>query len=218
MGIDVNDISGVGGTQAASSPNERVRIVEGMIGVLRTTAFHEVTFATVGAALGLTADDVRSHFPSWDGLVLVTIDRWNEQRTGPLRQLAEDRGAVLFLRAIVRANVEDPALMRFLTATLNIAATPGHPLAVPLQRRWHQFQLLVQQSLVKDIEVGREPATMRPERGAEQLVALYEGLQVQSMVRPQMNVLEAYDRAVTRLREGWKVVYIPPVWDVGGLR
>jgi AcrR family transcriptional regulator len=213
----MSDLSGADGAQPVSSSMERVRIVEGLIGVLRTTAFHEVTFETVGAALGLAADDVRTHFPSWDGLVLVAIDRWNQQRTGPLQQLAGERGAVLFLRAIVAANVADPALMRFLTATLNIAATPGHPLAAPLQQRWYQFQLLVQQSLVNDIAVGREPATMRPERGAEQLIALYEGLQVQSMVRPRMNVLEAYDRAVTRLREGWKVDYVPPVWDVGAL-
>lgn len=55
---------------------------------------------------------------------------------------------------------------------------------------------------------------MEPARGAEQLIALYEGLQMQSMVRPGMDLLEAYDPAITRLRAGWSQAYVAPVWDL----
>ena len=108
--------------------------------------------------------------------------------------LAHSQGAVLFLRAIVHANIADPALMRFLTGTINIAATPGHPMAPRLHSRWADFHTLVQGSLAHDIETGREPATMLPHRGAEHLVAVYEGLQLQSMVRPGMDLLDSFDR------------------------
>jgi hypothetical protein len=192
----------------------RSTVVEGMIHALRTRPLHEVTPAVVAAEAGEPVEVVDRTFPSWDGLLLATIDRWNDQRTAPLMPLAEQRGTVPFLRAIVTANIADPSLMRFLTATLNIAASPEHPLAPMLHARWRRFHAFVQHSLERDVLLGREPRTMEPARGSEQLLATYEGLQLQSMVRPEMDLLEAFDRAVTRLREGWSRTYVAPVWDL----
>ncbi|WP_139179634.1 hypothetical protein [Curtobacterium sp. MCBA15_007] len=160
-------------------PSLRGEAILGMITALRSRPLHEVTPEVVAAAAGVDLDAVARTFPSWDGLLLATIDRWNEERTVPLMPLAEQHGTVRFLRAIVA----DPWLMRFLTATLNIAASP-------------------------------EPGTMEPARGSEQLLATSEELQLQSMVRPEMDLLEAFDRAVTRLREGWSRAYVPPVWEL----
>lgn len=192
----------------------RSAVVDGMITALRTRPLHEVTPAVVADHAGQDVDVVERTFPSWDGLLLATIDHWNEQRTAPLMPLAERFGTVPFLRAIVTANIADPSLMRFLTATLNIAASPEHPLAPMLHARWRRFHAFVQDSLQRDSLLGREPSTMEPSRGAEQLLATYEGLQLQSMVRPEMDLLEAFDRAVTRLREGWSSEYVAPVWDL----
>lgn len=193
----------------------RSRVVEGMIVALRTRPLHEVSPDVVASAIGEPAVVIDQTFPSWDGLLLATIDRWNDQRTAPLMPVAEQYGTVRFLRAIVMANIADPSLMRFLTATLNIAASPEHPLAPMLHSRWRRFHTFVQRSLERDIVLGREPRTMEPSRGSEQLLATYEGLQLQSMVRPDMDLLDAFDRAVTRLREGWSREYVPPVWDLG---
>ncbi len=192
----------------------RPKVVAAMQRALRSRPMHEVTPAVVAAEAGESVDVVDQAFPSWDGLLLATIDKWNEERTAPLMPIAEQHGTVRFLRAIVTANVADPTLMRFLTATLNIAASPEHPLAPMLHARWRRFHAFVQHALERDVLLGREPHTMDPARGSEQLLATYEGLQLQSMVRPDMDLLEAYDRAVTRLREGWQRTYVPPVWDL----
>lgn len=201
-----------------SAAQLRVEVVDAMIRVLRANALHEVTFEHLATEAGQPLDVVTGLFPTWDGLLLATIDQWNEQRTTPLMPVAERGGAVVFLRTIVSANVADPSLMRFLTSTLNIAATPNHPLAPMLHLRWRRFHGFVQHALERDVEIGREPHTMEPARGAEQLLATYEGLQLQSMVRPEMDLLESFDRAVTRLREGWSRAYIPPVWDLEAVR
>lgn len=192
----------------------RATVVAGMIEALRTRPLHEVSRQVVADAAHVDVTTVEQTFPSWDGLLLATVDRWNEQRTAPLMGIAERHGTVRFLRAIVTANITDPSLMRFLTASLNIAASPEHPLAPMLHLRWRKFHAFVQQALERDVLLGREPRTMEPARGSEQLLATYEGLQLQSMVRPEMDLLESFDRAVTRLREGWTRAYVPPVWDL----
>jgi AcrR family transcriptional regulator len=192
----------------------RVRIVRAVIAAFRTRAFHETDFAVVADLADLPLETVRGFFPRWDGLVMAAVDRWNAERMAPVVPLLHAHGTVRFLRGIVEQNVQDPSLMRLLTSLLNVAATPGHPMAPTLQHEWHKFHALVLQGLVTDIDLGREPATMQPERGAEQLIALYEGLQMQSMVRPRMDLLASYDRAVTRLRAGWSQDYVEQVWDL----
>ena len=184
------------------------------ISLFRRCAFHAVTLEQVAAEARLGLDRVIEQFPAMEDLVAAVVQVWNGERMEPILPVAGRHGAVAFLRAIVLANIADPALMRLLTATVNIAATPGHPLAPHLQRQWIQFQAFVQRALAQDVALGREPETMEPPRGAEQLIALYEGLQLQSMVRPHMDLLEAYDRAVTRLRDGWSKAYTPPIWEI----
>jgi AcrR family transcriptional regulator len=203
-----------GPARSSGGADTRVRIVEAAISVFRRYAFHTATFDIVAATAGLSVAEVTHAFPTWESLVVATIDRWNNQRMRPIMPLAEHHGTVVFLRGIVRANVDDPALMRFLSATANIAATPNHPMAPFLHQEWARFHVLIIRQLEKDIQAGREPDTMQPVRGAEQLIALYEGLQLQSMVRPGMDLLDAYDRAVTRLRDGWARTYTPPVWNL----
>jgi AcrR family transcriptional regulator len=190
------------------------RSVDAAIDLFRTEAFHVVTLELVASRANLSLPSVVQQFPTMDELVLAVIQVWNARRMEPILPVAQTRGAVAFLRAIVAANVTDPALMRLLSATVNIAATPDHPMAPLLQRQWIQFHALVQRALAQDVAAGREPETMEPARGAEQLIALYEGLQLQSMLRPHMDVIEAYDRAVTRLRDGWSNTYTPPVWEL----
>jgi hypothetical protein len=39
---------------------------------------------------------------------------------------------------------------------------------------------------------------------------------MQSMVRPEMDLLASYDRGVTRLRVGWSQDYVEQIWDLDG--
>jgi AcrR family transcriptional regulator len=194
---------------------ERRVLIAAAIATFRELPFHRVTMATVAARAAVSIDEVLAHFPTWDGLLLATLDRWNLSRMIPITPLLETHGTVWFLRGIVTATAADPAMSRFLLAMLNIAAVPDEPIAPMLLGRWADFHRLIQDNLAKDVELGREPSTMVPASGAEQLIAIYEGLQLQFLARPGLDLVASFDRAVTRLREGWRQSYIPPVWDIG---
>jgi AcrR family transcriptional regulator len=200
--------------QVEPDGDARATAVAVAIDLFRVRAFNDVTLEAVASSASIPIEAMREEFESFDLLVVEVIRVWNQQRMAPILAIATQQGAAAFLRQIVIANVEDPALMRLLSAVAHIAATPGHPMAPVLQSEWVRFHALVQRALTHDAAVGREPVTMEPARGAEQLIAMYEGLQLQSMLRPNMDVVEAYDRAVTRLRHGWSEAYRPPVWPV----
>jgi AcrR family transcriptional regulator len=200
----------------AAVPQDAVRAatLEAAIDLYRHRAFHEVSIGDVAAAAGLDCDAVEARFPSIDELLPATIAVWHGRRSAALHSVATDHGAVAYLRAVVIANVAEPALMRLMMGAASIAATPGHALAPVLQHQWVQFHALVQRALVHDVAIGREPSTMEPVWGAEQLIAVYEGLQVQALLRPNMDLLTSYDRAVSRLREGWASEYALSVWEI----
>jgi AcrR family transcriptional regulator len=190
-------------------------IVQGAITAFRARAFHDVTLEVVAAESGQTVAAVHERFPTLDDLVVATVQVWNAERMAEIVPLAERSGAVEFLGALLRANIEDPSLARLLTAVVNIAATPEHPMAAALQRQWIQFHLLVERSLTRDVALGREPSGLDPSREAEMLIAVYEGLKLQSMMRPALDLLGAWEHAVACLREVWsRCSPAAPVWEL----
>jgi hypothetical protein len=56
---------------------------------------------------------------------------------------------------------------------------------------------------------------MDPVRGAKQLLALFDGLRLQSLLTADMDVVTEFDRAATRMRRGWSEQYEQPsYWDI----
>lgn len=188
-------------------------IVQAAIRSFQVRAFHEVTLEVVAAEAGLPVETVEERFPTRVDLVVATVQVWNADRMAIVVPLAERHGAVTFLRVLVQSAVEDPSLNRLLTAVVNIAATPDHPMAYALQRQWIQFHALVERALSRDVALGREPEELDPRRGAEQLIAMYEGLLLQSMMRPGMDLLDAFDHGVAALRAAWSHP-APHVWEL----
>lgn len=204
------------GAYTAAAPEDELRsaAIEAAIALYRRDAVTEVALEHVAAAAGLDLIDLRAQFPTMDDLMLASIGVWHGRRDAGLVSVPAEFGAVAFLREVVVANIAEPALMRLMMGAASVAATPGHPIAALMRQQWVQFHATVQRALAHDIAIGREPETIEPPHGAEQLIAVYEGLQVQAMLRPNMDLLEAYDRAVTRLRQGWAHASTPPVWEI----
>ena len=189
-------------------------VVHATIELLHDSPVHDLSVNQVAATMGAPLRAVLEQFPTWGDLLVATVQVWNAERMAPLLPIGPRHGAVALLRAIAVVNVQDPTLMRVLTAMVDMAATPSHPLAGVLQRDWIRFHALIQRTLADDIASGREPDTMEPARGAEQLIAPYEGLQLQSMLRPNMDVVASYERAVARLRDGWSRAGDAAVWSI----
>ncbi|MBT2502467.1 TetR/AcrR family transcriptional regulator [Curtobacterium sp. ISL-83] len=194
---------------AAATLHLRITIVGATVDLLRDVPFHEARPEQVAERLGIPVEELRQHFPSWDGLVLAALDRWNGSRMDEVAREVGDGSTVDLLRAIVASNTEEPALMRLLVALLSVAGNPVHPMSTYLRSRYTLFYSQVKRGLEHDVAVGRAPHTMDPRRGAEQLIALYEGLQLQAMLRSDLDLVPAFDRAVARLERGWMERYEP---------
>lgn len=181
----------------------RACIVAGAIEAYRTADFHEVGHDQVSRRSGVPDDEIRRVFPLWELLVVAVIDRWNNGSRRALWPIAERDGATAYLRARLEAGRADPALVRVRIALLSAASNPEHAAAGWFRGQYqHAFEDLTV-ALVRDVVAGREPRGTSPRHASEQLLALYEGLQLQAMLRDDIDLLGGFDRAVARLRIGW---------------
>lgn len=200
----------------------RARIVAGAADAFRDADFHTVGPDDVARAADVQVAEVHRVFPSWELLVVAVVDTWTKAGREALRGLAEQEGAVAYLRARLDRGQRQPALVRLRVALLSATSSPGHAASGWFRQQYAVLFEDVTLALVRDVVAGRESRGAAPRHAAEQLVALYEGLQLQAMLRSDLDLVPAFDRAVARLERGWMERYEPRAaqrfsnWSDGG--
>ena len=185
----------------------RIRVLNAAIVALRQDGLPAFSAEAVADRSGMTVDEVQAVFPSRHALLAATIERWTRAVAAPLAPIAAELGVVAYLRALIAAHVEEPALMRLLASSLGAATDPELDGVDYYRSAYRQFRETVRNGLEADVREGREPATMDPERGAQQLLALYDGLRLQSLLVPELDATDAFERAAARMRRGWSEQY-----------
>lgn len=186
------------------------RIVRGAIRAYRLHPFDQVDAAVVAEVSGITTETVARVFPTWDALLLVTYDRWTQLRG--TRRSVQPTCTIEHVRMTLAEDVADPGLVRVLAGVVNIAAAESG-FAELFRKRFEEYVGQLTAGLQRDFDAGTERSVVSADVAATQLLALYEGLQIQMLVRPHIDVLVEYDRAVRTLRQGWQERDVP-AWDL----
>ncbi len=189
------------------STSEPVRVVNVAIEVLHETGIEDCSLELVADVASIDLDELLVLFPTRPDLVRAMIERWAGALSGPLLPIAAELGAVAYLRALVRAHAEQPALMRLVASTLSTSTSSTQPGGEYFRAMYSGFKAVIRDALEDDVRAGREPATMDAERGAQQLLALFDGLRVQALLEPGLDMVDAFDRATARTRRGWSEPY-----------
>lgn len=199
--------------QGASLEDEQSiaeRIVRGAIRAYRLHPFDTVDAAVVAEVAGVAPDVVDRLFPTWDALLLVTYDRWTQLRG--TRRKNPPSCTIAYLRTTLAEDVADPGLVRVLAGVITIAASDTR-FAELFRKRFEEYAEQLESGLQRDVDAGNEQLSIPTHQAATQLLAVYEGLQIQMLVRPHLDVLVEYDRAVRTLRQGWREREVP-AWDL----
>lgn len=193
-------------TRRSATP-VRERVLQASIDVLRDVGPSRASLTAVAERAGLARDEVTSHFPTLPLLLAATLATWLEQVIAPLAPIAASEGTIAWLRALVVAFAEDPALDRLIVSSLAPAADPGEAAGEDFLTTYRAFRASIRAALEQDVLAGREPDTMDPQKGAQQLLALFDGLRIQNLFDPEPDMAATFVRAAVRLRTGWSEPY-----------
>lgn len=187
------------------------RLTRAAIRAFRMYPFTEVDALVVAEVAGVPVDAVTRAFPSWDALLLVTYDSWTQLRGSTRRRTPSC--TVDHVRMTLAEDVADPGLVRVLAGVINIAGADTS-FAELFRKRYAEYVGELATALRRDFETGVERSVVPAERAATQLLALYEGFQIQLLMRPDLDVLTEWDEAVRGLRDGWARPRPMPAWDL----
>ncbi|WIE76024.1 BLUF domain-containing protein [Curtobacterium sp. MCSS17_007] len=201
--------------QTIADEAPKTRAINGAIAVIHDGGVSRFSVEAVAERCGMTTAQITELFPSRHALLAATVMRWTRAVSIPLQPLAAEKGTVAYLHALLAAHAEEPALMRLVASSLTVATDPSADGADYYRSAYREFREVVRHALAEDVRTGREPATMDPVRGSQQLLALYDGLRLQALLTDDTDVVDAFDRAATRMRRGWSEQYEQPTyWDI----
>jgi AcrR family transcriptional regulator len=186
-----------------TSVADRKRIVAATVETLDTLGWAATDVAAVARAAGMSPTCVERHFPSWEGLVLASVDRWNLDR---FEQVARDTagGATLgFVRGLVAHSSAHRGLSGTLVALTAGSSDTGDLTGQFVRDSYRDFQAMVFQGLVFDLGQGDVPGGTDVAALATTVVALYVGLQLQMLLQPDLDVVVAFDLGLEGLTRGW---------------
>jgi AcrR family transcriptional regulator len=201
--------------RAADDEVPRTRAINGAIAVLHDRGTTGFAIEAVAQRSGMDPSEIEALFPNRHALLAAAVERWTRAVSAPLLPMLPERGTVAFMHALLAAHVEESGLMRLLASTLAIATDREVDGADYYRSVYGEFRQTIRTALAADVREGREPATMDPERGAQQLLALYDGLRLQALLTDDTDPVDAFDRAAARMRRGWSEQYEQPTyWDI----
>jgi AcrR family transcriptional regulator len=170
--------------------DRREEILEAAVQVFGRQGFRRGSLRDVASAVGLSQQGVLHHFPTKEQLLMATLERYRELR----QAVQHDNGLVAAMRVHLEQDVGSPDRLRFFITLAAEATDPEHPAHGYFRDRYRRAFEWARDGLRLDIQDGRTPPTVDAEDAAVRLIALSDGLQLQYLYRPEMDLLGAYDR------------------------
>jgi AcrR family transcriptional regulator len=131
------------------------------------------------------------HFGSRDALLVAVLKNFDERggpSATPLRSMRD------VLEYIVASVPRRPGLARMSAILAAQASDPAHEAHAYFRDRYAMVRRFLSRELVREIEAGTVAAGIDPDQAALQIVGLVEGLQLQWLIDPTID-LEAALRA-----------------------
>lgn len=148
--------------------------------------FHGASLAKIAAQVGLTEAGLLHHFPSKEHLLLELLELRQEHNAERLaRALEQHAGYLDALLALCRENQHAPGLVRLFTILAAESVDDDHPAHPWTVERYRRLREQLAARLTAEQKAGRVHPDLDPRAVAPQILAVFDGLQLQWLLDPQ---------------------------------
>lgn len=175
---------------ARKGRERREEILETALQVFARSGYRGTSLRVVAELTGLTQAGLLHHFGTRENLLVEVLRR--REQLGAERD-PEKRGQPERLAATLRRNTETPGLVELHSVLATQAADPEHPAHDYFIERYAAMRERYTAELVRRAEAGLLPAGSDPAILATVIIALADGLQVQWMLDPEIDMAEHFE-------------------------
>ncbi|HEY3407186.1 MAG TPA: TetR/AcrR family transcriptional regulator [Propionicimonas sp.] len=169
----------------AKTAERRRTILATALEVFATSGFRGASIREIAARVGMTDTGVLHHFGGKGKLLLEVVKQKEDEDAGTLRDP--------YLRDLVARNGSRPGTVRLFTTLSAESTDPDHPAHDHVVNRYASVRRLVADRLAGETAAGRMPATIDPDLAARIVIAVMDGLQIQWLLDPSMEMEPAYN-------------------------
>lgn len=180
----------------------RVKLIETALRAFAAHGFRGVSLATIADEAGISEPGLIHHFPTKADLLLAVIEHY-EAASVELMQGAIERAGGSFddaLLVLAARHEEDPTFIRLFTVLVAESVQPDHPAHDWFVARYDRVRDGLAEALAHEQATGRFRDDLDPELAARQLIAMFDGIQLQyllaggklDLVSPLRALLDSY--------------------------
>ncbi|WP_162452167.1 TetR family transcriptional regulator [Phytoactinopolyspora mesophila] len=166
----------------------REQILEAATVAFGNSGFRGVSLADIAATVGISQPGLLHHFRSKEELLIAALERRDEDSSRHMAAVFDGATAVDALLALCRHNLESPESMRLYAVTAAESIEPAHPAREFFQRRYTWVRASVAGHVRRDQEAGLLRPELDPDDTAAEILAVMDGLQVQWLLDPSVDL------------------------------
>ena len=169
----------------AKTAERRRTILATALEVFAESGFRGASVREIASRVGMTDTGVLHHFGGKGKLLLEVVKQKEDEDAGALRDP--------YLRDLVAKNGTRSGTVRLFTTLSAESTDPEHPAHEHFVNRYAAVRDHVTERLTRDSAEGRIPATVDPAMAARIMLAVMDGLQIQWLLDPSMEMDAAYN-------------------------
>jgi AcrR family transcriptional regulator len=163
--------------------------------------FRGASLATIAQQVGLSQPGLLHHFPSKEDLLLEVLRYRDERQREWVEQAVEDADSYAeALLELCATNEQTPGLVRLFAVLAAEGVDDDHPAHELFKQRYRELREIVASRFVSEQREGRLAPEVDPRTLAVQVLALFDGLQLQWLLEPDaIDMVEALREFLARL-------------------
>ena len=178
-------MTGTRGGGYAKGRERRGAILEAANDLFAAQGFHGTSLASIATRVGLSEPGLLHHFPSKEHLLLDLLAlRHDHDAERVARALAHHEGFLDALLGLCRENQDTPGLVRLFAVLAAESVDDDHPAHEWMVARYRSLRERFATRIANEQREGRIAMGIDPHVLAPQLIAMFDGLQVQWLLEP----------------------------------
>lgn len=182
----------------------RLKLIEPALQAFAAHGFRGVSLATIAESAGISEPGLIHHFPTKADLLLAVLEHYEAATLELVADAAERSGGSLeeAMLAVAAHHEQDPTFIRLFTVLAAESVQPEHPAHDWFVARYERVREGLARSIADEQAAGRFARELDPALAARQLIAMFDGIQLQyllaggalDLVSPLRALLGSYRR------------------------
>lgn len=179
-------------------------IVLAAVDLVARQGYAATSMAQVAEAAGISPSGLVHHFPTKKALLGAVLEHRDAVDSDPRPPIGETPWNMYeHLVRVGRANMDRTQVVRLYTTMVGEAVTPEHPAHPWMRRHYADVLHKLTAGMRMDIAAGHVREDAPVEHLAREMVALMDGLQVQWLLDPEVDMAAILAEHVAGLRSAW---------------